>query len=133
MTQRMDRREFSVAAALLLLGGAAITVSGCGGSGYGGGGSPTGGGGGGDSDYGPGGNTGDGEAGLISSNHGHRAVITDAQLTAGNGMMLDIRGTATHTHSVELSADEVVRIRGGPLVSEGASTTDSHNHNVTFN
>ncbi len=132
MTQRIDRREFSVAAALALLGGAAITVSGCGGD-YGGG-SPTGGGSyGGESDYGPGGNTGDGEVGLISSNHGHRAVVTDAQLTAGNGMLLDIRGNATHTHSVELTADEVVRIRGGAQVSKGASTTDSHNHSVTFN
>jgi hypothetical protein len=139
MTERIDRRGFSVAMALAMLGGATVTLSaaGCGGGGDGyggGGGTPTGSSGGND-DYGPGGNTdpGGGEVGAISANHGHRAVITGAQLTAGLGLVLDIRGGATHAHSVELSADDVVAVRGGQRVSRGSSTTDAHTHTVTFN
>ncbi len=136
MTERMDRREFSVAMALALLGGASITVSGCGGGGGsgGGGGNPTGPSGGGD-DYGPGGNVdpAGGVVGQISANHGHRAVIARAQITAGNGLLLDIHGNATHTHSVELSGAEVLQIGNGGRVSKGTSTTEAHNHTVTFN
>jgi hypothetical protein len=36
----------------------------------------------------------------ISANHGHSAVITGAQLTAGGAVELNIRGTATHAHTV---------------------------------
>lgn len=135
MTERMQRREFTAAMALALLGGATITVSGCGGGGYGGGGNPTGPGSGGGSDYGPGGDMdpGGGEVGQISANHSHRAVITRAQLNAGNGLSLDIRGEATHTHSVELSAAEVVSVRDGARVSKGSSATEAHQHTVTFN
>lgn len=135
MASEMDRREFSVALAVALLGGASITISaaGCGGGGYGGARNPAGASGG--SDYGPGGNTdpNGGVVGQISANHGHRAVITAAQLTAGMGFLLDIQGSATHSHSVELSGDEVVAVRGGQRVSKTASTTDAHNHTVTFN
>src|SRR5690242_11454886 len=41
--------------------------------------------------------------GVVSANHGHVAVITGAQITAGNAIALDIRGTATHTHTVSVS------------------------------
>jgi len=136
MSEKMHRREFTTAMALALLGGATITVSSCGGGGYGGGGNPTGPGtGGGDGDYGPGGDVdpGGGEVGQISANHGHRAVITRAEVTAGDGLSLDIRGAATHTHSVELSGAEVVSIRNGARVSKGSSTTEAHQHTVTFN
>src|SRR5262245_3757373 len=98
MTENMQRREFTAAMALALLGGATITVTGCGGgSGYGGGGgNPTGPGTGGGSDYGPGGDMdpGGGEVAQISANHGHRAVITRAQLNAADGFDLDIQGEA---------------------------------------
>lgn len=137
MKERMDRREFSVTVALAMLGGAAISLSqaACGGGdGYGGGGNPTGSSGGGD-DYGPGGNAdpGGGEVASISANHGHRAVITQAELTAGNGLNLDIQGSASHSHAVQLSGAEVVAIRGGQRVSKPSSSTDAHSHNVTFN
>ncbi len=143
MTERMQRREFTAAMALALLGGATITVSGCGGGGgYGGGGSPTGPGGGGGDDYGPGGNMdpGGGVVGQISANHGHRALITRAELTAGNDLSLDIVGQATHTHAVILSAAEVASIRDGGRVSKDTSETNGgsayggiHQHTVTFN
>ncbi len=136
MAEGIQRREFTAAMALALLGGATITVSGCGGgSGNGGGGNPTGPGAGGGDDYGPGGNMdpGGGAVGLISANHGHRAVITRAELTAGNGLSLDIQHEATHNHTVQLSGAEVVSIRDGGRVSKGSSTTEAHQHTVTFN
>lgn len=136
MTEKIQRREFTAAMALALLGGATITVAGCGGgSGYGGGGNPTGPVSGGGDDYGPGGNMdpGGGAVGQISANHSHRAVITRAELTAADGLSLDIRGEATHSHIVALSAAEVASIRDGGRVSKGSSTTEAHQHTVTFN
>jgi outer membrane biosynthesis protein TonB len=157
----LDRREFSVEAALLMLSGVAVTISACGGSSE----SP-----------------GDPSAGMtptpqptptpqatptpeptptpdpytepqpaptprpsptptpvadrngsISSNHGHVARITGAQLTAGGALSLDITGSATHSHTVEVSAAEVMAIARGQQVSKTSSTDASHSHVVTFN
>lgn len=117
----LTRREFSVRAALLMLGGAVITISeGCGG---GGGGSPTG-----ATPPGPG-----DKVGAISANHGHVATITAAQLMAGNGLSLSIRGSSAHNHTVMLSGDEVVAIRNGTRVTKTSSVDDAHDHDVTFN
>jgi len=117
-----DRRQFTRASVLALLSGVAITVSDC--SSYGG--SPTSPSGGGD------GNSGD-EEGVISANHGHRAVITDVQLKAGNGVTLDIQGTANHPHTVELTAQQIQAIADGQRVSQLSSTDQAHSHTVTFN
>jgi hypothetical protein len=117
----MNRREFTVEAALMLLGGATISISGCGG--------------------GSGGATANPAAasipltdaqGTIASNHGHAAVVTAAQLGAGGGLELDIRGTSSHGHMLALSAGEVATIRGGGRV-EKESAGSSHTHTVVFN
>jgi|MudIll2142460700_1097286.scaffolds.fasta_scaffold282739_2 hypothetical protein len=125
----MDRREFGREAALALLGGATITLYGCGGGGssYS---SPVA-----PSTPAPSSGTGGaGEAmGSISSNHGHAAVITGAQLTAGNGLRLDIRGQADHSHSVDLSAAQVAQVRGSTRVSIDSTDTQGHQHAVVFN
>lgn len=113
----LTRRELSVQAALLLLGGATITISGCGG----GGGTST-----------PSGST-DRSASLISANHSHAAVITGAQLTAAAGLTLDIQGGATHSHTVELTGAEILDIRNGVKVTKTSSSSFSHTHDVTFN
>lgn len=121
---RMDRRGFNVAMAYAMLGGAAITI-GCGSD------SPTG------SSNTPGGNTPNpgvtDKEGQVSANHGHRAVITAAQLTAGNGLEMNIQDSGTHGHTITLTAAEVVSIRGGSRVSVTTSTTQNHTHTVTFN
>ena len=93
MDSKVTRREFSVQAALLMLGGAAVTISGCGG---GGGGNPAG------PSVGPG-----DKAGSVSANHGHTAVITAAQLSAGGALNLGIRGSSNHPHSISLSAAQI--------------------------
>jgi hypothetical protein len=111
-----------VAAALALLGGATITISGCGG---GGGGNPAGASGGGSTSNGS-------VTGIVSGNHGHTATITSVQLQAGNGISLNIEGQAGHNHVVSLSSAEIVTIRGGGSVSKDSTDMDLHRHTVTF-
>ncbi len=126
----LDRRQFTLAAALAALSGVAITISACGGSGYSTSPSGTGTGSGG---TGTGGSGSSDKVGQISNNHGHSAIITGAQLTAGNAVDLDITGTATHTHHLQLSGGEVVSIAGGAKVSKDSTTDAGHSHTVTFN
>ena len=127
MQQTVDRREFTVSAVLAALSGVVITISSCGGSD-----SPT-------SNPTPNPNptptppaSGD-KSGSISGNHGHTAVITAAQLTAGGAISLDIMGTATHTHTVSVSAAEVTQISQGTQVAKTSTSNDGHAHTVTFN
>jgi len=117
-----ERRAFTVQSLMAMLAGVTITITGCGG----GGNSPTS----------P--SPGNSRTGSVTVNHGHTAVVTSAQLMAGNAVSLNIVGTATHPHTVELSAGEVGQIAAGQRVSKASSTEDSpdagrHNHVVTFN
>jgi uncharacterized membrane protein len=123
----LTRRDFTLAAALALLSGVAITVSGCGGGGSSAspaapsptasGSTPT------SSD----------RTGSISSNHGHSAVIASAQLGASGGITLNIQGTASHPHTVELTGAELSTIANNQRVSKESSSDASHTHTVTFN
>ena len=121
----VGRRQFTLASAMAVLSGVAITItSACGGSG-----SPA-------APSTPAPTpfpTEPDEVGAISDNHGHSAVITGAQLTAGGALSLDIRGTATHTHTVQLSAAEITSIAGNQRVAKSSSNTNGHDHTVTFN
>ena len=59
--------------------------------------------------------------------------MTAAQQMAGGALLLDIRGAATHPHTVQLSAADIGNIAEGRSVSKRSSTTDGHSHTVTFN
>jgi hypothetical protein len=111
----MNRREFTTQAALLMLGGATITLTGCGGGSPAASSPPL-----------------TDKTGTISSNHGHSAVITAAQQGEGGSLDLDLRGTASHTHMLSLTAAEIATIRSG-AVFEKTCTGTSHTHTVTFN
>ncbi len=93
----LTRREFTLEAALAILAGCVITISdtACGSST-----SPT-----------PTAATPVDVNGVIAANHGHSAVITGAQITAGSAVSLDIRGTATHTHTVALSQADLTALK----------------------
>ena len=119
---RLDRREFSLAAALAVLSGVSITVSACGG----GSSSPT------TPTPTPTPSSGD-KIGQISANHGHTAVITSAQLASPDVIDLNITGTAGHTHHVMLSAAQVTQIAANTRVTQTSTTDDGHSHDVTFN
>jgi hypothetical protein len=121
----LDRRTFTLEAALAILSGVTITISGCGG-GYKN--NPT-------TPSTPAPTptpTGD-KVGSISANHGHVAIITGAQLTAGGAINLDIQGTASHTHSVSLSGVEIASIAANNKVAKESTNNSGHSHTVTFN
>jgi hypothetical protein len=114
----LDRRLFVSLGAATVLGGASVLVSSCGGN---------------DQPAGP--EPPADRVGTISLNHGHMAVITSAELNAGRALKLEIQGSSIHGHALELSADEVARIRRGEVVSvlSAAGWEDKHDHRVTFN
>ena len=125
--RNVTRRELTVASALAMLSGVGITISSnaCGGSS--------------DSPSTPTPTptptpppVGD-KTGVVGSNHGHTAVIEAAKLTAAQAISLDIRGGATHPHTVELTAAEVSSIAANTRVSKESSTDNGHSHTVTFN
>lgn len=127
-SRTLDRREFTVAAAMAALSGVAITITACGGSG----GSPS-------SPSNPtppptgGGGSGD-KTGVIGSNHGHSgAVVTAAQLASPGTIVLDIRGSSDHPHTVTLTAAEVSSIAANQRVSTESTSDAGHSHTVTFN
>jgi hypothetical protein len=114
LAQGVDRREFSRAALLAMFAGVVITITDCGSS------SPTG-------------VTGGDKVGAISANHGHSAVVTEAQQTAANAIQLNIQGTASHSHTVTLAADEVRAIAAGTRTAKESTNDSGHSHTVTFN
>ena len=79
----------------------------------------------------------------MSANHGHVAVITSAELSAGMDLTLDISGDAGHPHTVDLTAAELQQIASGVPVAKPASVimaddplyadVETHGHTVTFN
>ena len=112
----LSRREFTARSVMLALAGVTITLSGCSGD------SPT------EPSY-------TDLPGTVASNHGHAVVITSAQLAAGGAVVLEIQGTSSHPHAVELTAADVRAIRQGQRVSKESnlSPSGSHGHTVTFN
>jgi hypothetical protein len=68
----------------------------------------------------------------------HVAVITTAQLSAGAAITLDI-SNGLHSHTVSLTAAQVVQIAAGARMSVVSSVnphsdgTGAHEHTVTFN
>jgi hypothetical protein len=121
----LTRRDFTLAAAMAILSGVAISVSGCGGS---------------DSSSSPASPSpassapaGTDKTGAISSNHGHSAVIASAQLGASGGITLNIQGTSSHPHTVALTGADLSAIASSQRVAKESSSDASHSHTVTFN
>jgi hypothetical protein len=132
--RELKRRQFTQEASLAFLAGVVVVISDCGGGG--------GNGGGGNDGYGsPTTSTppttvasasGD-KTGSISSNHGHVAVITSAQLLAGGAVSLNIEGSAGHNHVVDLVAQAIQDMKANMKVAKESTSTQGHTHMVTFN
>jgi hypothetical protein len=71
--------------------------------------------------------------GIISSNHGHQAVVTKADIEKGGTVILSIKGEAPHLHTITLTASDVVNIKSGARVMKNSTLSDDHSHSVTFN
>jgi len=123
--EALTRRDFTLAAAMAILSGVAISVSGCGGSSSSGSpASPS------PASSAP---AGSDKTGAISSNHGHSAVITSAQLGASGGITLNIQGSSGHNHTVALTGADLSAIAGNQRVAKESSNDASHSHTATFN
>lgn len=139
LAKQFSRREFTSASLSALFVGMAVTVIGCGDTQKGSNAlvtapSPVTGQG--DAGFGP----ADGTSGVISTNHGHIAFVTAVQLIGDEDVVLSIRGTANHDHSVYLSGHQIDQISSGERisvdssVSRGAGSSGiSHLHTVVFN
>ena len=122
----LTRRDFTLAAAMAVLSGVAISVSGCGGDSPASPAAP--------SPSGSGSTSAGGDrTGTIGSNHGHSAVIASAQLSASGGLTLNIQGTSSHPHTVALTGADLSAIANNQRVSKESSNDASHTHTVTFN
>jgi hypothetical protein len=119
--EALTRREFTLEAALALLAGVTITVSGCGSD------SPMAPGGGG----GGGGNPND-IVGLIGTNHGHTVRITEEQLNAGAAVTLTLPIGDGHTHTVALTQADLTALNADQAVQKTSTLDATHTHTVTF-
>jgi len=120
----VTRRKFTLEAALAILAGCVITITdaACGGKD--------------DTPTNPAPAPTD-ITGTISANHGHTAVVTAAQITATNAIVLDIQGTAVHHHTLSLSQADLQTLKNRQPVSRDSSSDVSasaglHLHTVTF-
>jgi hypothetical protein len=114
----LTRREFTLEAALAILSGCVITISdmACGSSA-----APT--------SVAPPADVN----GNIAANHGHIAVITGAQITAGTAIVaLDIHGTASHTHTLSISQADLTSLKNKQPITTVSTTDSGHSHGVTF-
>lgn len=122
----IGRREFTLQSALAILAGVVITMDGCGGSTTTPSPTPT-------PSPAPAPPAAD-VNGSVSANHAqpHVALITAAQITSGNALSLNIQGMATHPHTVELAAADLVSLRNRTAVSKESTNNNNHTHMVTF-
>ena len=114
----LTRRQFTADAVLALLMGCVITVSqACGDD---------------DSPTNPASSPAD-INGAISANHGHTAMILGTQIVAGTAIVgMDIRGTATHPHTISISQAELQVLSNRQPVTVTSTTDNGHDHTVTF-
>jgi len=118
--EAIDRREFTLQAAMAILAGVTITVgeAACGSSNTSPSPTPT--------------QAPSDVNGNISANHGHIAVITGAQITAANAISLNIQGNATHPHTVDISQADLRSLLNKQAVSHESTNNSGHSHTVTF-
>jgi hypothetical protein len=114
--QLLSARASTVESVLAILLAATIVMTGC-----------TGG-----IDLGPSAPAGSRE-GVVSANHGHRAIVEAADLSSNSTVTIDLRFRATHNHELMLTPLELAAIAENGRVVKASSTTEGHSHTVTFN
>ncbi|HEY4185895.1 MAG TPA: hypothetical protein VGP07_12555 [Polyangia bacterium] len=67
----------------------------------------------------------------IAANHGHVLTVTAADAAAGVDKTYDIMGTATHTHSVTITAAMFAMLETGASIASVSTVTNSHQHDIT--
>jgi hypothetical protein len=108
----MTRKEFLKGTGAVV----AVALAGCGGGG-GGGNPPT--------DCGT----------TIELNHGHVLTVAKADATAGVDKTYHIQGSATHDHTVTLTAAQFADLAAGNevTITSSVDAAATHDHNITVN
>ena len=136
----ISRKEFLKSLALVGAGVGLVGAAGCGSDsstdghgGTGGGGGTATGGTGGSATGGTGGGSGDTCAESIAGNHDapHKVDVTSADVTAAQNKDYDIRGTASHTHTLTLSAADFATLAAGTAVTVKTHGGPAHEHDIT--
>lgn len=66
----------------------------------------------------------------ISGNHGHVLTIPLADVDGGMNKTYDIMGTATHTHTLTITAAQFTQIKNGQTLNLTTSSGGAHTHMV---
>ena len=69
--------------------------------------------------------------GAISGNHGHVLSVPAADVQAGVQKDYGIMGTATHSHTVTLTADMFAQLQHDQSIMVTSTTDSGHSHVVT--
>ena len=72
----------------------------------------------------------DGTTVAIAQNHGHVLVVTIADIQAGTDRTYDIRGHATHTHSVTITAAQFAQLAADHGIMTVSTTNAGHSHEI---
>lgn len=67
----------------------------------------------------------------IAGNHGHVLTVTAADAAAGVDKTYDIMGSASHTHSVTITAAMFAMLETGVTIMTNSTVTASHDHAIT--
>jgi hypothetical protein len=66
----------------------------------------------------------------IGSNHGHILVVSKADVVGGVAKTYHIQGTATHDHTVSLTAADFQMLQHDHAIMTNSSVTDGHAHSI---
>ena len=67
----------------------------------------------------------------IASNPGHVLVVTAAAAAAAADKTYDIMGSASHTHSVTITAAMFASLETGTVITTTSTTSSGHSHGIT--
>jgi len=67
----------------------------------------------------------------IAANHGHVLTVTAADAAAAVDKVYDIMGSASHTHSVTISAAMFALLETGTVITTTSTTSAGHSHGIT--
>jgi len=67
----------------------------------------------------------------IAANHGHVLTVTAADAAAGADKTYDIMGSASHTHSVTITAAMFAAMETGTVTTTTSTTNAGHAHDIT--
>jgi hypothetical protein len=67
---------------------------------------------------------------IIARNHGHDFPLALADVLAGAARTLQVGGSATHAHSITLSAAELAAIAAGEVLRKKTEFAAGHRHRV---